>query len=171
MSDISALRLHPESTADPLTLRWVADTWALDEPTPAMAALIRDGILAAVEIGAGEIRTRLSPGRSWARDGDRVRSVLFQALSNAEAARAADAGAGAALSGQIAELIRREVAPFVDSHGGDIAIVSLDHDTLTVSLGGACGHCSLRTGTLRNVVAKAVQAKFPQIRRIRAVRT
>lgn len=151
------VRLHPESTPDPLTLRWVTDT-ATAGPLPELQALLDDGTLAGVEVGAGEIRTRLSPQRSWADDGGRVRTALHQALS-----RTADDS----LTGRVAEVLRREVTPYVDSHGGRIDIVSLDDGVLTVALTGACGHCTLRAATLRNFVANAVR-RFPEIRDVRA---
>lgn len=160
--------LHPESTEDPMTLRWVADTTALDEPTASMTALVDDGVLAELEIGSGQIRTVLAPGRSWADDGPQVRSVLFQALSGAQDTRFEGADG---LYRQVAEVLRRDVAPFVDSHGGVIEIDSLTDDgVLTISLGGTCRGCTLRTSTLRNVVANAVQTRLPQIRTVRAVR-
>lgn len=151
------VRLHPEATADPLTLRWVTDA-ATGGMWPELQALLDDGTLADVEVGDGEIRTRLTPRRSWADDGGRVRTALFQALS-----RTADDS----LEGRVAEVLRREVNPYVDSHGGAIEIVSLTDGVLTVALGGACGHCTLRGTTLRTLVANAVR-RFPEIRDVRA---
>ncbi len=151
------VRLHPEATADPLTLRWVTDAVTVG-PLPELQALLDDGTLTDVEFGDGQIRTRLAPQRSWADDGPRVRSALFQGLS-----RVADGS----LEGRVAEVLRREVAPYVDSHGGEIDIVSLKDGVLTVALGGACGHCTLRGATLRNQVANAVR-RFPEIRDVRA---
>lgn len=162
---MAPVRLHPETTADPQTLRWVADTVPLTAPTAAMAELVADGTLVDLEIDDGEIRTRLAPDRSWARDGDRVRSVLFQALSSVY-----DADPDA-LEKRIADLLRRDVAPYVSSHGGEIRIESLSDDgTLTVSLGGTCGHCSMQTSTLGNLVAGAVRSNFPEVREVRARR-
>ncbi|WP_245905762.1 NifU family protein [Mycolicibacterium palauense] len=161
MGAAAPVRLHPEATADPLALRWVADTSALTAPTSAMSGLIDDGTLAELVIGTGEIRTRLSPGRSWIQDGPRVRSVLFAALSEGT-------GGDSTVLNQISDVLSREVAAYVGSHGGDIEVVSLDDDTLTVRLSGTCGHCTLRSTTLRNVVANAVQPKFPQVRKVRA---
>jgi len=151
------VRLHPESTPDPLTMRWVTDA-STAGPLPELEALVDDGTLAGVEVGTGEIRTRLSPQRSWADDGARVRTAVFQALS-----RTADDS----LEGRVAEVLRREVSPYVDSHGGRIEIASLNDGVLTVALGGACGHCTMRAATLRNLVANAVR-RFPEIRDVRA---
>jgi Fe-S cluster biogenesis protein NfuA len=163
----ASVRLHPEATPDPRSLRWVTDT-ALVEPTPAMTDLLADGTLAELAITPGAISTRLAEGHSWAVDGPRVRSVLFRALSTACATD--DVPSADRMLHQISEVITREVAPFVSSHGGSIRVVSIADDTVTVALDGTCGHCTLRTQTLRNVVTNAVRAKFPQIRQVRAVR-
>lgn len=161
--------LHPEATGDPRSLRWITDTTALAEPTPAMTALLADGTLAELAIAPGVISTRLAEGHSWTVDGPRVRTVLFQELSSPHTP---DEGAsGDRMLHQISKLVAREVAPFVSSHGGSIHVVSIDDDTVNVALDGTCGHCTLRAQTLRNVVAAAVRAKFPQIRQVRAVRT
>lgn len=161
------VRLHPEITADPLTLRWVTD--ATVDSLPDLQVLLDDGTLAHVEVGRGEIHTRLTPDRSWADDGGRVRSTLFQALSQAAEKQAAETGQGP-LWRRVSEVLNREVAPFVDSHGGRIDIVSLADGVLTVSLGGTCGHCTLRGTTLRTLVASTVQPRFPEIRQVRAAR-
>lgn len=147
------IQLHPEATADPLTLRWVTD--ACVGELPQLQALLDDDTLAGLEFAPGEIRTRLSPHRSWADDGERVRSALFQALSQTR------------LQDHVAEVIRREVGPYVASHGGAIEILSLDDGVLTVALGGSCGHCTLRGNTLRNLVANVVR-RFPDIHDVRA---
>lgn len=152
------VRLHPESTADPLMLRWVTDVTPAGEPAE-LRALIDDGTLAGIDIGDGEICTRLAPGRSWADDGGRVRSALFQALSRLDAE--------SSLEQRIGEVLRREIGQYVDSHGGQIEVVSVEDGVLTVALGGACGHCTLRGSTLRNLVTDAVR-RFPEIRDVRA---
>ncbi|WP_231376731.1 NifU family protein [Mycobacterium sp. 141] len=153
------MQLHPEATADPTTLRWVTDAVV---PEDAVATLLCDDALAAVDIGPGEIRTRLAPGYSWAADGPRVRTVLFEALSRTVPRD---------LPSQIAALLAREVGTLVSSHGGVLHVVSVREDVVEVALEGACGHCALRNRTLTRLVADTVRAEFPEIREVRAVRT
>ncbi|MDY6997843.1 MAG: NifU family protein [Actinomycetota bacterium] len=153
-------RLHPEATEDPSTLRWITDTTAL--PDGLAEDLMTDGTLDAVDIGDGEIRTRLAAGRSWATAGPAVRTALFQALC---APQRSD------LHHQIAQIVRCEVEPLASSHGGTIRVVSVTDDTVEVALDGACGHCTLQDRTLNKLAADAIRARFPQIRAVRAVRT
>ncbi|WP_255605971.1 NifU family protein [Mycolicibacterium xanthum] len=151
------VRLHPETTDDASTMRWITDATA---PTDVAAELIADGTLAAVDVAPGQILTRLAPGHTWAADGPRVRTTLFQALS---------AAAPGDLQEPIARLLAREVGPYVASHGGELRVVSVDDGVVSVALEGTCGHCSLRSQTLTTMVAAAVRAEFPQIRSVRAV--
>ncbi|MBS1692176.1 MAG: NifU family protein [Actinobacteria bacterium] len=163
---IPALALHPETTADPRSLCWVADTATLPSSPPAIAGLLDAGVLDHVEIGAGSILTRLAPHRSWTVEGPAVRSALYRAL--AEAADAAAACDDETLRSRIAELLRHDAARYVASHGGAVEVVSVEDGVLTVALRGACRRCRLQDTTLREVIAEAVQARFPQIREIRS---
>lgn len=151
------MQLHPEATADPTTLRWVTDAVL---PEDVVETLLRDDALAAVDIGPGEIRTRLAAGHSWATDGPRVRTMLFEALSRT---------APRDLPTRIAALLAREVGTLVSSHGGVLHVLSVRDDVVEVVLEGACGHCALRNRTLTRLVADAVRAEFPEIREVRAV--
>ncbi|MCV7266554.1 NifU family protein [Mycolicibacterium poriferae] len=156
MGDLMTPLLHPEVTEDPQTLRWVTDTGAL--PDGLADQLLADGTLTAVEIGQGEIRTRLAPGHTWTGAGPAVRTALFRALSTPSELRH-----------QIAQLMAREVEPLVTSHGGTIRVISITDDVVNVALDGACGHCTLQARTLNSLVTKAIRARFPQIRAVRAV--
>lgn len=152
------MRLHPEATDDPTTLRWVTDAVL---STGAAQSLLCDNALAAVEIGPGEIRTRLAAGHSWAVDGRRVRTALFEALCRP---------APRNLLARVEALLTREVGALVSSHGGVLHVLSVRDDVLEVTLEGACGRCTLRNRTLTRLIADAVRAEFPEIREVRAVR-
>ncbi|MGE2730128.1 NifU family protein [Mycolicibacterium vaccae] len=157
--------LHPERTADPQVMRWVTGGEELWLDCPGLAALVRDGTLRAVEARPGEVRTTLGDQRSWVTDGPRVRSALFEALSRPGRDEQC---APDELRRRIEEIVEREVAPLAGSHGGVVTVESVDDGVLTVDFGGACAGCSLRGRTLRELVARAVQAHHLQIREVRA---
>ena len=98
------VRLHPESTPDLLTMRWVTDA-STTGPLPELQALVDDGTLAGVEVGTGEIRTRLEPatilGRRRRTRENRGVPPRFHAPTTPP--------------GPVAEVLRREVSPYVDS--------------------------------------------------------
>lgn len=158
------VHLHPEATEDPQTLRWVTDTTSF--PDGLAEDLIADGTLAAVDIGPGEVRTRLAPGHTWSAAGPAVRTALFQALSTAQTVDPDDD-----LHLQIARLVAREVEPLVTSHGGTIKVVSVADNVVNVALDGACGHCTLQARTLNSLAVNAIRTRFPQIRAVRPIRS
>lgn len=145
-------------------LRWVTSA-PLPAALPALDRLVSDGVLARSEIGAGEIRTWLADGQSWDTAGSVVRTALFTALRDLPAQ--ADL-APAELTQRISELIERDVEPYAASHGGGIAVESVDGDVLTVSMSGACKGCAAGHKTLDDLVRETVIAHFPQIREVRA---
>ncbi|BBX61591.1 hypothetical protein MSAS_07650 [Mycobacterium saskatchewanense] len=159
--------LHPESTGDPRELRWATGARQLPDRPPQLTALIDEGVLERIRIGPGEARTWLADDRSWAVDGPRVRSALFDALSSLD--DSADLGDDE-LRLRIEEILRRDVAPVADSHGGAVAVHSVHDGVLTVTLAGACHGCSAGERTMSDLVARAVQARYPQIREVRAAK-
>ena len=58
------------------------------------------------------------------------------------------------------------VRPYVQSHGGDVELVSLEGDVAYVRLSGACQGCSLSAVTLRDSVTEALRAQVPEITRV-----
>lgn len=159
--------LHPEATDDDRLLRWVTGTRQLPRQVPQLTALVDEGVLEHVEVGPTEVRTLLAPNRSWTVDGPRVRSALFEALSSLDnAAELADDE----LREHIEGVLEREVAPVADSHGGSVRVASVEDGVLTVELDGACRGCAQSERTVGQLVTQAVQARYPQIREVRAVK-
>ncbi|MCC6605163.1 MAG: NifU family protein [Anaerolineae bacterium] len=61
------------------------------------------------------------------------------------------------------------VRPYLQSHGGDVALVKVEGDTAFVRLQGACNGCSLAAVTLRDGVAEALTSQIPQIQHVEVV--
>lgn len=163
-------KLHPERTADPRVMRWVTGGQDLPADCPQLAALVRDGTLRGVEVGPGEVRTALADDRSWATDGPRVRSALFEALSSPRRDELREPDELRRRIEEIVEdIVEDEVAPVAGSHGGAVTVVSVQDGVLTVAFAGTCSGCSLRGRTLTDLVARAVQTRCPQIREVRTL--
>lgn len=159
--------LHPETTDDDRLLRWVTGTSQLPQQVPQLVALVDEGVLERAEVGPTEVRTWLGRERSWAVEGPRVRSALFDALSSLDGnAELADDE----LREHIEGILEREVAPVADSHGGSVRVSSVRDGVLTVELDGACRGCSHSERTVSQLVTEAVQTRYPQIREVRAVK-
>lgn len=165
LTTVSVPLLHPQATDDPRLIRWLTGTQQLSGIGPQVSALIDEGVLERAEVGAGEVRTWLGSNRSWEVDGPRVRSALFETLR-----READHSGLTEdeLRAGIDEILARDVAPVAASHGGSIKVHSVHDGVLTVELTGACLGCPLSGRTLGDVVTRSVQARFPQIREVKA---
>ena len=157
--------LHAETTEDPRLIKWLTGTRLLPAASPQLAALVDEGLLERAESAAGEVRTWLAEGRSWAVDGPRVRSALFEALSTSVDDQLSDAE----LLARIAETLQHEVAPVADSHGGTVTAQSVRDGILTVEFGGACNGCAASGKTLSELVSRSVRTRYPQIREVQAV--
>ena len=59
-----------------------------------------------------------------------------------------------------------EIRPFLISDGGNISLVSVENDTATVQLEGACVGCSINHMTLKNGVETTIKKYVPQIKEV-----
>ena len=66
----------------------------------------------------------------------------------------------------IQKLLEESINPQVANHGGNIALVDVDDDTVYIRLEGGCQGCGMADVTLKQGVAKAIQALVPTIRRV-----
>jgi Fe-S cluster biogenesis protein NfuA/nitrite reductase/ring-hydroxylating ferredoxin subunit len=62
-----------------------------------------------------------------------------------------------------ANQVLSSVRPQLHSHGGDVALVRVEHGTAFVRLEGACNGCSMSSVTLRNLVEEALVQGVPAI--------
>jgi Fe-S cluster biogenesis protein NfuA len=58
---------------------------------------------------------------------------------------------------QIQKIIEDDIRPALQGHGGDIELVSVEGDDVTVRLKGACAGCPGARMTLKNGVEKHLQ--------------
>ena len=60
-----------------------------------------------------------------------------------------------------------EIRPFLQSDGGDIALLSIENDNLVrVQLEGACVGCSVNQMTLKSGVEMTIKKYAPQIEQV-----
>ena len=56
-----------------------------------------------------------------------------------------------------------EIRPFLQADGGDISLISVEKDIVTVKLLGACIGCTVNQMTLKNGVEATIKKYAPQI--------
>lgn len=60
----------------------------------------------------------------------------------------------------------QEIRPYLEADGGNISLVEITDDTVSVQLEGACLGCSVNQMTLKNGVEATIKRHAPQIKRI-----
>ena len=59
-----------------------------------------------------------------------------------------------------------EIRPFLQADGGDISLLSVEEDIVTVKLLGACIGCTVNQMTLKNGVEATIKKYAPQIKEV-----
>lgn len=67
---------------------------------------------------------------------------------------------------QNVETALNEIRPFLQKDGGDISLVEITEESVSVQLEGACLGCSVNQMTLKNGVEATIKKHAPQIKRI-----
>lgn len=67
---------------------------------------------------------------------------------------------------EIIEIALQEIRPFLEADGGNISIVDVTEDTVSVQLEGACLGCSVNQMTLKNGVEATIKRHAPQIKKV-----
>ena len=69
------------------------------------------------------------------------------------------------------EKVLEKIRPYIQSDGGDIALVSVDeaNGVVKVALSGACGSCPSSTATLKGGVERMIRQEIPEIKEVVAV--
>jgi len=64
------------------------------------------------------------------------------------------------------EIALQEIRPYLEADGGDIKLVEVTNDTVSVKLEGACLGCSVNQMTLKNGVEATIKRHAPQIKQV-----
>lgn len=92
-------------------------------------------------------------------------------LSNPNEPRKADAEPPRAPTGtlegpiaaRVIDVLEREVNPSIASHGGFATLISVDGDTVFLTMGGGCQGCAMSKATLRQGIEVAIKKAVPEI--------
>ncbi|PCH51768.1 MAG: hypothetical protein COC22_05205 [Flavobacteriaceae bacterium] len=64
------------------------------------------------------------------------------------------------------EIALQEIRPYLEADGGDIKLIEVTNDTVSVKLEGACLGCSVNQMTLKNGVEATIKKHAPQIKQV-----
>ena len=69
------------------------------------------------------------------------------------------------------EKVLDKIRPYIQSDGGNIALVSVDETSgiVKVTLSGACNSCPSSTATLKGGVERMIRQEIPEIKEVVAV--
>jgi NFU1 iron-sulfur cluster scaffold homolog, mitochondrial len=147
--------IHATATANPQQLRWViaADRLPVRGTVRAapgrLGALLDAGVIDGIEVRTDDLLITLGADHSWRELGDEIREALCDALPDPAGWRVDAAPDDTARLAQIAaELLAGPIGALAESHGGSIELVSVDAETVTVRMSGACHGCAAAASTL-----------------------
>lgn len=169
--------LHPVSTPDPATLRWVVPDGLLPftgtvgrAPSP-LQGLLDDGTLLAVEVTPGAVLTVLSDTLTWADQGPRVRSALLDALHRptrwSPGQGAVGVGPDEALEAAARQIAQGVVGELAARHGGAFTVVDVRDGVVEVALEGACHDCPAAAVTMQARFAHLLRRRCPWLVEVR----
>ena len=69
------------------------------------------------------------------------------------------------------EKVLDKIRPYIESDGGNIALVAVDEASgiVKVHLSGACGSCPSSTATLKGGVERMIRQEIPEIKEVVSV--
>lgn len=165
--------IHPESTPDPKTLRWVVSHRRLPfvgtvSSAPGLDELT--GVVQKITARTDSLLVTLAAGRSWQQDGSAVRSALGRALSETTRWQGGDDSRelddDAALAMFATELIDGPIGEIARAHGGSIELVSANKGVVSVRMSGACRGCPAAAITMHQRLEHQLRRRFPDLREV-----
>lgn len=176
-ADGSTLRLGhmTKCGGEPRARRWLlADDAALLEPgavrveagaEQSLAALVDAGVVERIATEPRAVWVWLAEGAEWREWAPRVDGALRRMRPGVDFF--VDADPDLALRLIAADVVHGQLAPYISSHGGVVDVRDVRDGTVTVTFGGACGHCPLSDVTLHLRIEAALRERFPDLDEVR----
>jgi Fe-S cluster biogenesis protein NfuA len=67
------------------------------------------------------------------------------------------------------EVALNKIRPYLVADGGDVELIGVTDDVVTLKLLGACGACPMSTMTLKHFVERTLKEQVPEVREVVAV--
>jgi Fe-S cluster biogenesis protein NfuA len=173
--------IQTEATANPARIRFLPGCTVLPSGTAEFAAaegsggsplaqalFALDGV-SGVALDPTSITLAKADGKDWT---ELMPAALVAIMDHFTAGKPVvddgfETSPGSGLDSENGKAIQRlfdeHINPQVASHGGHIALVDVQGDTAYIRMGGGCVGCGMANVTLKQGVAKAIQAQIPAI--------
>jgi Fe-S cluster biogenesis protein NfuA len=67
------------------------------------------------------------------------------------------------------ENVLNEIRPFIYQHGGEVELIGVKNNVVTVKMSGACSGCALSAVTLKDGIETIIMEEFPEITEVVSV--
>ena len=64
------------------------------------------------------------------------------------------------------EAVLTKVRPYIQMHGGDVALVGIAKGVVTLNISGACAHCSMADLTYNKLIGGLLMEEVPGIKNV-----
>ena len=61
------------------------------------------------------------------------------------------------------------VRPYLNKDGGDVKVINVEEDTVTIEFEGNCSSCSMSNMTLKAGIEESILKEVPEIKNVRAL--
>lgn len=162
--------IHPEAVTDePQAIRWVIDTADLPVGEVLHAAgtlgpMMEYGVITRMFVEQGSVWTWLAPEHTWTDHGPRIRDAVVAAMDT-DGWDITD-GSADLLAFIAADVVQGQLFSYINSHGGQISVVSAGTDAVVLDFGGACTDCPAAGSTLHDRLEVAIRDRYPRLREI-----
>lgn len=158
--DLADVVCHAERTDDADVVRWVcvAPPLGADGPRVAPPGSALSGVEMWVLGNALHVRVGSFSGGVAAAD------VALRAALAEQPAWLCDGGAASPSLAEVQRLVDEATRSLTEFHGGGLAVVGIEGDTVLLKASGNCHGCRFTDETLRRLAAPAVHRRYPGLR-------
>jgi Fe-S cluster biogenesis protein NfuA len=64
------------------------------------------------------------------------------------------------------ENVLKKVRPYIQMHGGDVSLISVENGAATLKISGACAHCSMADLTYNKLIGELLKEEVPEVKEI-----
>ncbi len=183
----STLLVHTERTPNPASVRWVLNRPVLENPSrvglergtpaevsPLAARLFSLSGVSGVLLGEESIVVNKADDADWREVGREVTQAIRDWVASGEPALGEawvppPEAAGDEVLARIRSVLEEEIAPFIESDGGEILLRGFRDGVVEVSLRGACEGCPSSGVTLRMGVEARLREEIPEVHSVVAI--